>query len=470
MKQRHILYILLVSALLFGTLSYAETVESISYNPSRMGVFTYLKVQDEAVLRGGLTTPNLNINTTKATVQAANKIQTGVVTVSDLVEFTNAELSDSVTHDNYVYSNTPSNVAGTVNMNGGNAVVEEDSFINSLAHVGRVKLKALGTIYTPGVVIDGSYSNVPFVNGYGKGFKLGNYDIPLPTQLADGDTYEYVWQEMQFKDKKATVLTLQKEGASGCTSDEDVVDRCGHSNGTWDDNNCTCICPQGTYWDTTQDWCEPVCKHDYTWEDCVRGGQDPNSVPGTWNDSTCSCTCPADTEFVEGHGCIGNSCAGMEYEISGCEHSYGTWLYDTCECACPTRRGGHWDSSTAECKCTSYPEAISRCKAEGSWPEVRYRQVPGVWDTDHCACRCLSGSKRYGSYVNKDERCFLEDGVSQDDFNNDHGGGPLKPADWDMDWENIPDDERENMFEDWADEEHDYENDIHEDDYDYDYW
>lgn len=211
MKQLQIIYIMLVTAVLCGVSAQAETVESISYNPSRLGVFSYLKVQDNAILRGGVTTPYLNINTRNASLEGANKIQTGAVTISNTAELTNAELSDSVTHDNYAYTQTPTNVAGTVTMNGGKAEVSEDSFINNLNNVGKVKLKAHNTIYAPGVKIQGNSASVGFVDGSSKGWQLGKYEIPLPTQVADGADYEYIWQEMQFKNKKATVLTLQKE-------------------------------------------------------------------------------------------------------------------------------------------------------------------------------------------------------------------------------------------------------------------
>ena len=412
---------MLVTAVLCGVSAQAETVESISYNPSRLGVFSYLKVQDNAILRGGVTTPYLNINTRNASLEGANKIQTGAVTISNTADLTNAELSDSVTHDNYAYTQTPTNVAGTVTMNGGKAEVSEDSFINNLNNVGKVKLKAHNTIYAPGVKIQGNSASVGLVDGSSKGWQLGKYEIPLPTQVADGADYEYIWQEMQFKDKKATVLTLQKPGQQGCTSDEDDVDRCEHAEGTWDYNNCTCICPQGTFWDVSQGWCEPTCDPQYKLyneQDCVTGGHKSYDwLPGTWSDELCDCVCPQGTQFMDQEGCV-----------KGC--------FDPNDPA--------------------YAQDMDYCSHGGYFQG----HVPGIWNPTTCECMCLSGS-----YSSGPGSCELRDGWDEQDFYEEHDdcfGGNDSNCNWyDDNWDAYD----EGYYDDYYDDYWDYDYD-----YDYDYW
>ena len=58
--MKHILLFCL--SLFLSVPSFAEIISSVSFNPSRMGEYTYLKITDKANLKGGLNATTMNIN------------------------------------------------------------------------------------------------------------------------------------------------------------------------------------------------------------------------------------------------------------------------------------------------------------------------------------------------------------------------------------------------------------------------
>lgn len=54
---------------LLAVCAYAENVPTVTFNPSRMGDYSWLKVSDEAKLKGGLITPRLDLRGRSTTIQ-----------------------------------------------------------------------------------------------------------------------------------------------------------------------------------------------------------------------------------------------------------------------------------------------------------------------------------------------------------------------------------------------------------------
>ena len=213
------LFILLILG--FSVPALAEIVSTVSFNPSRIGTYKYLKVSRDANFKGGLETPTLNVqsagevtmrwdnaNTTEKYYNVPTVTgTTGPVSV-DMPSTTflqDSTLSTSAV--NYSAANTtdPGNKIPTITMTGGSlsfvdGTTNNDSYVSVLngastvqfyadalnentlnisGNAGKsVALTADGTTYT---AKNESADTKGADSAYTRGFHLAGVDIPYPT-------------------------------------------------------------------------------------------------------------------------------------------------------------------------------------------------------------------------------------------------------------------------------------------------
>lgn len=251
MKKLQIIYIMLFCGFFFNvgqTVRAEQVASTINYNPSRMGVFSYLKISNALNLLGGVSATTLNLKGNNKELQSNSK-QLSIPTISGnsgTIKFNQAVLSGRIEagDQSYSYTDTPNSTstAGTITLYGGTLTASNDSYIHTLKQVGRLKTYA-NTLNAPSVTVNGDGgSSLAFINSSGTsegnsfGLKLGNYDIKYPPS-----GYEYKWVTMKFKDKTAKVLTLIKDGVT--TPTEDPEYSCTYRFGDWSSQYVSC--PQG---------------------------------------------------------------------------------------------------------------------------------------------------------------------------------------------------------------------------------
>ena len=141
---------LLLMVCSFPTL--AEVVSSVSFNPSRMGEYTYLKVTDKANLKGGLDTPVLNIQS-GGTVSMQTDSSSRLYEIPTVKGETNSriDMPNTAFHGNTANtyssyesksSTTPTGLLADVNVKGGTQTYKKDSYIQTLRAVNILKQKA----------------------------------------------------------------------------------------------------------------------------------------------------------------------------------------------------------------------------------------------------------------------------------------------------------------------------------------
>ena len=165
-----------------GAFAYTESVAAISYNPSRLGAYQYLKAVQTATLRGGLQVEeNASMNVSAAgsvllretesanectSTQCSNDSSSGNINqITTIVPATGDNVTTRVDSsaivqkistpiENYQYNGTsqPNAVQGTdVTMYGGSLQAKQDSFINTLtATADKLNIEATASIQING--------------------------------------------------------------------------------------------------------------------------------------------------------------------------------------------------------------------------------------------------------------------------------------------------------------------------------
>lgn len=187
-KLFYVCFLLLGSVSLYA----AETISSVSFNPSRMGEYTYLKVADKATLKGGLKTPQLNVSvggTVSVYPDTSSRIY-GINQVNGQVQ-TAIEMENTVFHGNNVNqyagyksetNSTPSGLLNTMSIYGGDQEYTQDSYIQTLDAVNILRQR-VGTLKSGRLSIGGDNGRaVSLYEGDSTyGFYLAGNDIPEPT-------------------------------------------------------------------------------------------------------------------------------------------------------------------------------------------------------------------------------------------------------------------------------------------------
>ena len=212
----------------------AETVSSVSFNPSRMGEYTYLKVADKANLKGGLNATTLNISsggTVSMTTDSSSRVyQIDTVTgaANSSIDMPNTAFHGNTANTYSSYdassSSVPSGLLPTVKVLGGTQQYNNDSYLATVDAVNMLKQRA-GTLKGGTLTIGGNESNGVTLYGGDStlGFHLAGNDIPVPTAAHTNTGKELsnctlAWEKRKTNDspaKEVWVLALTGCGSSG---------------------------------------------------------------------------------------------------------------------------------------------------------------------------------------------------------------------------------------------------------------
>ncbi len=239
--------ILLAIAFVFPMAAYAynESVAAISFNPSRLGAYNYLKAVNTATLRGGISvgpeqlyinstgTVTLQDNNHSCRVESGNCEGDNLNTITTIVPLasvaekcpactssTHADTSavvqgidaaNGAPQSSYTFPNDLNSSAfkiqdsTVVNMRGGTFTADGDSYIHNLYDSSESgnqdKLKTL--------TVGARQINVMGILQVNDSMKLGNITIKKPLTGPNGKSYKFV--ERTTKDKKTVkVLAVEK--------------------------------------------------------------------------------------------------------------------------------------------------------------------------------------------------------------------------------------------------------------------
>ena len=284
---------------LFSTVNApAEIISAVSYNPSRMGDYVYLKVADKANLKGGIESNTMTVRS-GGTVSASSPnlnydVPTVVGETGSTLDMPNTAIHGSVvnTYNGYqaVNTGTPSALLNTVYVNGGQTTVKNDSYISTLDAVNRLKQKA-ATLRANKLSVSGSEDASLYDGATTDGFTLAGNDIPQPTSshVNTGSALSNCtlkWEERVTSDNQKVKL-LALTNCNGAT----IPDTTPKS------------CPGGYTYEASTNKC---CRSDvpqsssqpYAWgapSGCTLPNTDTLSYPGL---ARCTSNCPHSTACV----------------------------------------------------------------------------------------------------------------------------------------------------------------------------
>ena len=166
----------------------AEIISAVSYNPSRMGDYVYLKVADKANLKGGIESNTMTVRsggTVSASSPNLNYNVPAVVGASgSALDMPNTAIhgaaANAYTNYQAVNTGTPTALLNNVYVNGGTTTVKNDSYIATLDAVNRLKQKA-ATLRANKLSVSGSEDASLYDDATTDGFTLSGNDIPQPT-------------------------------------------------------------------------------------------------------------------------------------------------------------------------------------------------------------------------------------------------------------------------------------------------
>ena len=199
----------------------AEIISAVSYNPSRMGDYVYLKVADKANLKGGIEANTMTVRSGGTVSASSPNLNYNVPAVvgesGSALDMPNTAIHGAAanTYDNYqaVNTGTPNALLNNVYVNGGKTTVKSDSYISTLDAVNRLKQKA-ATLRANKLSVSGSEDASLYDDATTDGFTLSGNDIPQPTSShvntgAALSNCTLKWEERTTSDnKKVKLLAL----------------------------------------------------------------------------------------------------------------------------------------------------------------------------------------------------------------------------------------------------------------------
>lgn len=332
---------LLISFLSFTAVSFAEIIESVSFNPSRFGQYERLVVSETASLRGGLAATNMNVASGSGVTMTVNKplanntaYQLPVVDAinGNGVSFPNTCFSGNGSDcKNYNASSSTlpatSDNPLTISHKGGTGTFNHDSFVNRVTSaVDTLKVRT-GQVSMGKLTVRGKGGSAPttYSGNSLSGIKLAGNDIPAPTagntrnkSGADGGNLtgcQLAWEDRNTVAKNNKfdtyrILALNCSGSSGGGTEPELT--CADSSyKASHKSECCPSMPQTdtvcwkTQWGALRGWSggnESMCEHS-SWvkDDCVG-----------------SCSIGQSCYFEEcGGGVINSAYATCEYAKNG---------------------------------------------------------------------------------------------------------------------------------------------------------
>ena len=330
--MKHILLFCL--SLFLSVPSFAEIISSVSFNPSRMGEYTYLKITDKANLKGGLNATTMNINSggtvTMTTDNSARIYDVPTVTGASgsAINMPNTAFhgNTSNTYSSYKSESTsvPSGLLPSVRVKGGTQTYNNDSYIQTLDAVNMLKQK-VGSLKGGTLEVTGNGGSTVglYDSGNTAGFHLAGNDIPEPT-AAHTNTgtnltqCQLAWEKRKTSDstpKEVWLLALTNCGGNtGGSCDSYEAQKCEQPQnsqaqaGIWNDSSCTCSCPSQTVYDASELECLPS-----------GGGSDSESC--TWQTvATYTCDTSVPSSACSGYSqcSVNDYCPGRGIEVEAC--------------------------------------------------------------------------------------------------------------------------------------------------------
>ena len=235
----------------------AEIISAVSYNPSRMGDYVYLKVADKANLKGGIESNTMTVRSGGTVSASSPNLNYNVPAVvgesGSTLDMPNTAIHGAAanTYDNYqaVNTGTPNALLNNVYVNGGKTTVKSDSYISTLDAVNRLKQKA-ATLRANKLSVSGSEDASLYDDATTDGFTLSGNDIPQPTSShvntgAALSNCTLKWEERVTSDnQKVKLLALTNCGSGSSSGDSDS----GKEFCTWSKGNLMgCQIRESTY-------------------------------------------------------------------------------------------------------------------------------------------------------------------------------------------------------------------------------
>lgn len=188
--------ILVFLAVLFfsGAAGAVETISTVSFNPSRIGDYAYLKVADKLTLYSGIKAEKMNITSSgTVTFNSLDSDATMYWIQETLIgeEYTSMRMPEAAIHgyNSNLYSGykseniaQPSNMLYHMTLYGGSATFSDDSYVYGMNAAGvRHKSGTLKDTRTVTITGQDGGSTTLYDDATTKGFHLAGNDIPVPT-------------------------------------------------------------------------------------------------------------------------------------------------------------------------------------------------------------------------------------------------------------------------------------------------
>ncbi len=221
MKKLFCICFLLASSI---SLYAAEKISAVSFNPSRMGEYTYLKVADKATLKGGLRTPQMNVSV-GGTVSVYPDSSSRMYIVNQVLgqQSSAIDMQQAAFHGNSANTytgyqsetdSTPSGLLNKMEIYGGNQLYVNDSYIRTMDAVNML-IQHAGTLKSDNLAVLGSNGGtMSLYNGDETyGFYLAGNDIPQPTasHTNTGESLSnctLVWEKRKTSDSPSQEVWL----------------------------------------------------------------------------------------------------------------------------------------------------------------------------------------------------------------------------------------------------------------------
>lgn len=226
------IYLLLILSLCAG-ISSAEVVSAITFNPSRLGTYTHLRVANSAVLAGGLETETMNVSSA-GTVSVTTPSSDNIYVATKVRPVENASLVAVNMPDTVFYGNGAS-VGGrssitTVAIEGGGQTYKNKSYVylldaaySLIQQVNTLKVKG-GALTISGNAKDGR--NL-YYGTHSNGFYLAGNDIPEPVAAYTNGAGDLTGCKWAWVDRQgAKVLALDDCSNGGESSSTTSVKKC----------------------------------------------------------------------------------------------------------------------------------------------------------------------------------------------------------------------------------------------------
>lgn len=230
------IYLLLILSLCAG-ISSAEVVSAITFNPSRLGTYTHLRVANSAVLAGGLETETMNVSSA-GTVSVTTPSSDNIYVATEVRPVENAS-QVAVNMPNTAFYGNGASLGGlssitTVAIAGGSQTYKNKSHVYLLDAASSLiqQVNTLKTLKGGALTISGNAKDGRnlYYGTHSNGFYLAGNDIPVPVAAytnGAGDLTKCKWAWVDRQGAK--VLALDDCEKSSTPSSQKIC--------TWGDKN-----------------------------------------------------------------------------------------------------------------------------------------------------------------------------------------------------------------------------------------